>query len=346
MAGISLTTRKRLWANAGGYCSYPECEQRLLVPVDGDMGEVVVGEEAHIVAQRESGARSPKSLTDEERTQWQSLVDDRHGYQNLMLLCGLHHKVIDHDVANHPISRLVELKQAHEQEIDGRLSAERRNANLVEVRYAGIVDEWARRIEIDRWDGRISRVTVSGAMQESVLEDFRSLNDWLLRRVWPRTLPRLEDALLNFRGIAEDLDAVVTRFGTERGGDVLIDRVYKEVEGMRANAEQRRFLEQRSEYYQDLAADLAVELTRAVNLVCERVREQLWPVYRLEEGHATIGFGFNEALSFETFRPLYPPDAQAVPYSGLRKFVMERADRDFARGAGEPPQGAGLPGVN
>jgi hypothetical protein len=346
MAGISLKTRKRLWANAGGYCSYPGCPQRLLLPIDDDEGEVVVGEEAHIVSQKETGARSPQSLTDDERDRWSSLIQDRHGYQNLILLCGIHHKLIDGDVGNHPVGRVVDLKQAHEQDVDQRLSPERRNENLGEARYAAIVDEWARRIEIDRWDGRISRVTVSGAMRKDLMENLRDLNDRLLKRVWPRTLPRLEDAFLNFRAVAEDLEAVATRFGTERGNDVFIDRVYKEISGMRASEEQRQFLERRSEYYQDLAADLAVELTRAVNLVSERVREQLWPVYRLDEGYATIGLGFNEGFVFETLRPLYPHDAPSTPYPGLQAFVIERADRDFARGAGKPPQGAGLPGVS
>ena len=345
MADLALATRKRLWSNAGKHCSYPGCTQRLLVPVEADMEEVVVGEECHIVAQGESGPRAPKSLMGDEQIQWQSLFDDRDGYQNLILLCGIHHKVIDRDVASHPVGRLVEMKQAHEQEIEQRLSPEQRNENVIEVRYAAIVDEWARRIQIDQWDGQVSRVTVSGAMRKNVLEDLRTLNDWLLRRVWPRTLPRLEDALLNFRMVAEDLDAVVTRFSTERGGDILIDRVHKELEGMRAGEEQRRFLERRSEYYQDLAADLAIELTRAVNLVSERVREQLWPVYRLEEGYATIGLGLNEVLAFETLRPLYAADAPDRPYPGLQDFVIERADRDYARGVGEPPAGAGLPGV-
>jgi hypothetical protein len=343
MANLALATRKRLWANAGRICAYPGCGQLLLYPVEGDTEEVVVGEECHIVAQGDTEARAPKTLTNEERTRWQSLIDDRDGYQNLILLCGTHHKVVDRDVSNHPVDCLVELKRAHELEINECLSPEQRNEDMEEVRYARIVDEWARRIEIDHWDSKVSRVTASGAIKECVLEAFQELNGWLLRRVWPRTKPRLEDAFLNFRAIAEDLDAVVTRFDTRRGGDVLIDRVYKE-ERM-VDEEQRLFLEKRSEYYQDLAADLAIELTRAVNLVSERVREQLWPVYRLDEGYATIGLGLNETLTFETLRPLYAPGAPDVPYPGLREFVTERADRDYARGVGQPPKGAGLPGV-
>lgn len=341
---IGLATRKRLWANAGRLCAYPGCGQRLLVPVEGSAEEVVIGKECHIVAKGDSGPRAPDSLTEAERTRWRSLINDRDGYQNLILLCGIHHDIIDGDVSNHPVCRLVEMKQAHEQAIDERLSSEQRNEDMIEVRYAAIVDEWERRIEIDRWDGQISKAAVSAAVNEKVLDELQSLGGWLLKRVWPRTLPRLENAFLNFRRVAEDFDAVVTRFATRRNGVVLVDRVYREVDGMRADEETRQFLERRSEYYQDLAADLAIELTRAVNLVCERVREQLWPTYRLDEGYATIGLGFNAGLVFETLRPLYEPDAPDIPYPGLPAFVDERADRDYARGVGKPPAGAGLPG--
>lgn len=346
IVAIALATRKRLWTNAGRLCAYPGCGQRLVLPVEGDVEEVVVGKECHIVGQGDDGPRAPRSLMADEQTRWHSLIDDRDGYQNLVLLCGIHHDLIDGDVASHPVARLVEMKQEHERQIDELLSPEQRHEDMVEVRYAAIVDEWARRIEIDHWDGQVSRAAVAGAVREDVLEEFQKLGAWLLNRVWPRTQPRLEDAFLNFRAVAEDFDGVVTRFATHRRGDVLIDRVYKEVDGMRADDETRRFLERRSEYFQDLAADLAIELTRAVNLVCERVREHLWPTYRLDEGYATIGLGLNSSLVFETLRPLYAHDAPDVPYPGLQAFVTERASRDYARGVGTPPAGAGLPGVS
>jgi hypothetical protein len=50
-------------------------------------------------------------------------------------------------------------------------------------------------------------------------------------------------------------------------------------------------------------------------------------------------------LSYETLRPLYPPDAPPRPYPGLERFVTERVNRDYAIGEGRPPTGAGLPGM-
>lgn len=343
---ISLTTRKRLWANAGRTCAFPACDQRLLIPMESEDGEVVVGRECHIVARSDDGPRAPASLTPEDVGRWASLIDNRDGYANLVLLCGTHHNLIDNDVVAFPVERVVQIKLDHERTVDETISPATRHEENIEVRYAGIIDAWSRRIDIDAWDGRISGVVVNAAMREDVLEESTQLRDWLLRRVWPRTIPQIEDALLNFRMVEQDLDAVVTRYSTRRGGLVLIDRVYQEVDGPRAGRENIEFLERRSDYFQDLAADLAIELTRAVNLVCDRVREHLWPNYRLDEGYATVGLGLTAGLVFETLRPVYPVDAPARPYPGLSRFVEERADRDYARGGGPPPVGASLPGAS
>jgi hypothetical protein len=340
--GISLKTHKRLWTNAGNVCAFPGCEQRLLLPTEGEDDEVVVGKECHIVAQGGDGPRAPAGLTSAEAAEFRHLAEDRDGYANLILLCGVHHDVIDGDVTAYTVERLVRMKQEHERAVDEALSPQRRHIDQLEIRYAAIVDEWARRIDIDHWDGRMSRLVADGAIREDVLDEFPPLNDWLLRRVWPRSLPDLESALHNFRFVAQDLGAVVAWYETRQNGVVFVDRVYNE---RSFDQDTYQFLRQRSGYSRDLAADLTIELTRAVNLVADRVREHLWPSYRLAEGYATIGLGFNPDLTFETLRPLYPPDAPARPYPGLRKFVTERAERDYAVGEGAPPEGIGVPGL-
>jgi hypothetical protein len=339
---ISLKTHKRLWANAGNVCAFPGCEQRLLVPTEGEDDEVVVGKECHIVAQGDAGPRAPTTLTLEEAAQFRHLVEDRDGYANLILLCGVHHDVIDGDVTSYTVERLVTMKQEHERAVEEARPPQRRHIDQLEIRYAAIVDEWARRIHIDSWEGRMSRLVSDGIVPEDVLDEFPPLCDWLLRRVWPRTLPDLEAALHNFRYVAQDLEAVVSWYETRRNGFVLVDRSYNE---RFYDEKTYKFLRRRSDYYRELAADLTIELTRAVNLVADRVREHLWPSYRLAEGYATIGLGLDVDLSYKTLRPLYPPDASPQPYSGLRQFVTQRAERDYAVGEGGPPEGIDLPGL-
>lgn len=344
LMAISLATHKRLWGNAGRLCAYPGCGQPLLIPMETGEDEFLIGKECHIIAKADSGPRNPTSLSDEEAKRWKPLVDDRDSYGNLILLCGVHHDVIDGDVAAHSVAMLVEMKRTHERIVSEQQPPNARQEEDLQVRYASIVDEWARRIVIDRWDGRMSRLVSDAAIQEEVLEELERVRMWLLSRVWPRTIPALEAAFFNFRLVAEDMEAVTVHFSSSRNGLLLVDRVYQEV-GYGVSSENHEFLKRRSEYHQDLVADLAVELTRAVNLICDRVRAHLWPSYRLDEGRTTIGLGINSSLVYQTLVPLYEPNCPDVPYPGLREFLSERADRDWARGTGSPPKGAGVPGL-
>lgn len=73
-----------LFARSGNLCAFPDCEQSLVEPgVEDD--DAVVGEMAHIVAEKRRGPRGVSAMSDTER--------NRHG--NLALLCATHHKQID-----------------------------------------------------------------------------------------------------------------------------------------------------------------------------------------------------------------------------------------------------------
>ena len=58
----------------------------------------MTGEIAHIKAARENGPRYDESQSEE----------GRHGFNNLILLCGRHHTIIDTEVSDHPAETLIE----------------------------------------------------------------------------------------------------------------------------------------------------------------------------------------------------------------------------------------------
>lgn len=93
-----LKTVKRLFAVARNRCAFKKC-RRPLVEASG----VVVGEICHIKG-RPGGPRFDPNQRDEER----------HGYDNLILMCPEHHKVIDDDVATYTADVLSALKKDHE----------------------------------------------------------------------------------------------------------------------------------------------------------------------------------------------------------------------------------------
>jgi hypothetical protein len=96
--GASQPTIKRLFALSGNLCAFPRCVEVLM------QDSTVVGEICHIKAANPRGPRYDPQQT----------AGERHGYDNLVLLCGTHHKVIDDDVEAYTVERLLKMKADHE----------------------------------------------------------------------------------------------------------------------------------------------------------------------------------------------------------------------------------------
>jgi hypothetical protein len=93
----SMTTIKRLFAESGNLCAFPKCAQPIL------HGRTVIGDVCHIKAKSPDGPRYDPEQSDEER----------HRYDNLILLCGVHHTVVDSDEISYTVERLKAMKAAH-----------------------------------------------------------------------------------------------------------------------------------------------------------------------------------------------------------------------------------------
>jgi tetratricopeptide (TPR) repeat protein len=121
-ARISVHTRKRLWARSGGLCAFPDCDQELLHSAERGREDTIVGKECHVVAQQDhpSVARSPSSLCDDERERYAALIEHRHHFANLILLCGVHSDVIDDPAQAYAIHDVLAMKQRHEKAMDFR----------------------------------------------------------------------------------------------------------------------------------------------------------------------------------------------------------------------------------
>lgn len=89
---------KRLFACSGNRCAFPKCTAIIAE------GTSLIGEICHIHADKPGGARYSSSQTDAER----------QGFDNLILMCANHHKVVDDDDVSYPADRLRQIKRAHE----------------------------------------------------------------------------------------------------------------------------------------------------------------------------------------------------------------------------------------
>lgn len=106
--GVSPRVRNAIWARAAGRCMFPGCNRDLTADLISGLEARNFGFIAHIVADIPGGPRG-------DPVRSPALCNDPC---NLMLLCGLHHKVIDVDQAgDFPESRLLAIKADHERRI-------------------------------------------------------------------------------------------------------------------------------------------------------------------------------------------------------------------------------------
>jgi hypothetical protein len=83
-----------------------------------------------------------------------------------------------------------------------------------------------------------------------------------------------------------------------------------------------------------------LELTRAANLIADRVRQHLIRSYRLAKGHLVVEHGPTLDLSFHQVVVQYQSRErdQEFPYPGLQPFLSERTQRDLHFGRGDNRQ--------
>ncbi len=94
---------KILWAKSAGICSFSECNQSLIVE-NPEASDQILGEVAHIIAKNESGPRGIPNLNPRYL----------NSYENLILLCPNHHRLIDSFPVKHNTEVLKEMKNIHE----------------------------------------------------------------------------------------------------------------------------------------------------------------------------------------------------------------------------------------
>jgi hypothetical protein len=96
------STVKRLFARSMNRCAFPECNSHV---VDEQTG-TVIAQICHIHAQSDDGPRFAQELTREQV----------HAFDNLILMCPTHHKIIDapENIPPYTAERLREIKVRHE----------------------------------------------------------------------------------------------------------------------------------------------------------------------------------------------------------------------------------------
>ncbi len=315
---ISLKTHKRLWGRAANRCAI--CRTELVTDISETDDESILGEACHIVAKSTDGPRGKSILTPEQRDK----------YDNLILLCNIHHKLIDDQPSAYSVDKLVEIKSTHEKWVIDSLGFDKKKQQDDEV-YSSYVDYWANHMKLDDWTAWTSYLLGQGqpCLRDDIKIALEDIRPWLMSRVWPKRYPELEAAFSNFFQVVQDLYNVFNKRA------VKIKDYGWETEKFYRNLKEwdpKRHVELLNEYegHVALVQDLVLELTRAANYICDKVRNDLMSSYRINEGLILVTSGPNEMLNFTTYRVEYSAKEQTgCLYPGLQKFKTIRFQRDF-----------------
>jgi len=99
---VTEQTKRKLFTLSGNECAFPGCTN----PIFDTEHDVMVGEICHIKARSPGGPRYDPSQSPEERD----------GFENLILMCASHNKIIDDPnlVKGFPVELLVSYRKDHE----------------------------------------------------------------------------------------------------------------------------------------------------------------------------------------------------------------------------------------
>jgi hypothetical protein len=316
---ISLKTHKMLWGRAANICAFPNCKKALVVDETETDDPSIIGEEAHMVGQKESGPRGISSLNEEERDK----------YSNLILLCRNHHKVVDDQDRTYPVEKLKEFKENHEKWVLQNLITDKKKIKEDEL-YATYIEHFINATDLHNWNNWTSWMLGSSeSFPKERFNELEELSNYIVGRIWPGRYIKLERALINFKNVLNDLISVFNKYSDERPKSFGIQRFYRHYNGKEIYSQ----VLEKYNYHVALVEDLLIELTRAANYICDRIREYIFEGFRLKEGVLLITRG--DMLQYQSFRVEYR-DSQRIdqPYPGLNNFMTEREQRDFHIGKG------------
>ena len=107
---IKIATIKRLYSHSGNECAFPNCKEKFFGNDNTNLSNI-----GHIEGAEPNSARYNPTSNDEYR----------RSYENLILLCPNHHKIVDDNPQTYPVENLRVMKNEHEEDIKSKIDTSR-----------------------------------------------------------------------------------------------------------------------------------------------------------------------------------------------------------------------------
>lgn len=265
---ISDKDIKILWGKAAGRCSI--CRDTLFHAADNPSDTTLIGENCHIVAEKQDGPRGQSNLNS----------SDRNRYPNLILLCRNHHKIIDDDETTYSIEVLYQIKTDHELWIENSFVS---NGNPEKDYYIKFVNEISLNLKLSNWEA-ISDHLIRFLMPVFFEEAVNELKAKVFKAHWPNKYPVLEEKIINLSSRASEFVDCFCSNG------VVKDDFWHENQSWKSKGWLLNFHEyaEEVEIWQKNCSDLLLNLVHALNEFSDQVRENIDSSFFRYEGKFVI----------------------------------------------------------
>ncbi|MGY2124000.1 hypothetical protein ACW9HJ_21350 [Nocardia gipuzkoensis] len=203
-------------------------------------------------------------------------------------------------------------------------------AQVAAEQWAYVIDQLDERMDWENWTRNTGPIfgpdtpTLSLKMHERL----HSLSKWIFSRVWPEDRQQLREAIETMNYVILDfLQTFDEQAEQYANSDYLrTEKFYKISEW---NNERYSALLREYKNHVTLVRDLALEMTRYANWVAAKVRDEIDPMYRFEEGVLTVRS--DDLLRWQLYRPEFSAAEleQGQPYKGPEEFRSDRTNRQL-----------------
>lgn len=274
---------KLLWGRSGNRCAI--CKTELTQDKKATIASFTLGEQAHIVGEKEAAARGRSVLT----------LDQRDSYHNLILLCPNHHTEIDNNEEDWPIEKLHNVKSSHELWVSETLSDTVDQFKMAkQVAVTAIIDAAVKYCCFESWQEWTSFAlstdpTWSKELPNKIFE-FRLR---VIAAIWPEEFKELRNATETL-SITLNIAAQTFMKHSELHGDTYYPHKFYKSGGW--NETYHEDLERYEEWIRTCHLALR-EATKAANWFADVVRRDINPMFFAEKGKFLVIEG--DVLGFE-----------------------------------------------
>ena len=274
MAVIQQKDIKLLWGRSGN--RWAVCKVELSQDKNAVEASFTLGEQAHIVGEKEKAARGQSLLNEKQR----------NSYHNLILLCPNHHTEIDSNEQDWPVEKLHQVKSEHELWVSETLSS---TTDLVQaskqVAIASIIDSAVQLCRLDRWEIWTSYTLAPSPQWEVDMPDeLYEFRQKVIRAIWPDEYEELRRAAETL-SIALNLSAQTFLQHCERHGDTLFPHKFYKGNGWNENydADAKKY-----DAWAKLCWEYLIDSTKAANWFADVVRRDINPMFFAEHGRFIV----------------------------------------------------------